>query len=333
MNDDQNKPQDPADLVVEPETEDSDKDSFTQKLEQTLEDTEKAVLGAVGSAMSQSETESWQRARDIVQQFRPVPWFIWRLSNYALGKAGVVKQISEGFVFGLRRLLFAAASDPALGIGEKVNSVKRALEILPGDVVAAVAVLYAVNKRLSTSQHDRIWRPILEDALLRARLGLLVGPRDPLFGAGRGILAGYAGRCGLAILIAQGDLDQARKALEMLATGSPIKKVGLAVYACDPLQISALTLTAAGCGHDAAFGTVSYSIDPQYRDNAFRENEEQQRWLATFSLIESLRTGNISELPKEVLSRFSLEEPAVQEELLAEAKKIVRRGHGWSWLG
>lgn len=331
--DDQKEPGAATGLVVEPAESAEDKDSFSRELQQTLEETERAVLGAASTAMSPSEMKSWQHARDIVQQFRPVPWFIWRLSNFALGKSGTNRSLSEGMVFGLRRLMFAAASDPSLGKGEKVSSVRQALEIVPSDVVAAVAVLYAVNKRLSSSQHERIWRPILDDAILRARLGLMIGARDESFGAGRAILAGYAGRCGLAILIAQGQLEQARSALEMLATGSEIKKVGFSIYECDPLQVSALTLTAAGCGRDAAFGTVSYSIEPQFRTSISGESEEQQRWLSAFSVIEALRAGKLNEVSWPFLERYQLTDPQEQEEILADAKKIIRRGHGWNWLG
>ena len=46
--------------------------------------------------------------------------------------------------------------------------------ILPSDVVAASSVIHAVCRRLGTRQFERIWRPILDDAILRARIGYLV---------------------------------------------------------------------------------------------------------------------------------------------------------------
>jgi hypothetical protein len=318
--------------VVEPADSGNDQHAFDAQLAQTLAETEAAVLGVTGEALSPLEAESWVRARSIVADFRPVPWFIWRICNFVLGKSGQSNPVSEGLVLGLRRLLFAAASDPALGSGEKVNTVKRAIQVLSPDVIAAVSVIHAVNRRLATHQFERIWRPILDDAILRARIGLDVGDLCPEFGAGRGMLAGFAGRCGLGVLIGSGDLDRARRALEMLASGTDIKLVGLSVYQVDPLQVSAMILTASGCSRDASFGTVGYSLERGDGGKSIVQNDDQMRWLSAFGVIEGIRTGNAASVRPEHWEMMGIPDAKTQGEVVNELKRLLRRGHGWSWI-
>ncbi len=319
-----------ADLVVEPEVDnDAAKDSFARQLEATLKETEEAVSSLSAIANDALQARSWENASKIVKQFSPVPWFIWRLSNYVLGKPGQVNECTEGLVFGMRRLLFAAASDALLGSGQKVNNVRKALGILSGDVVASCVVIHAICRKLSARPFERIWRPILDDAVLRAKIGYSVGRRLPEFGPGRGMLAGFAGRSGLAVLISSGELEQARLTLEKLATGAQIKQVGLNIYRTDPLQVSAMMLSAAGCGRDAAFGTVSYAAEDSLR---IIENEEQKRWLAAFSVCESVRIGEVDKVKQEYWETLHFTSDAQKLSLADEAKQLSRRGHGWSWL-
>jgi hypothetical protein len=315
-----------AGLVVEPKASGSDKE-FEQQLAKALDETERAFV--VKPGLADANAESWRRARKIVQDFRPVPWFIWRLSNFVLGKPEQITPVSEGLVFGLRRLLFAAASDPVLGAGRKVNTNREALHVLPPDVVAAVAVIHAICRRLAASPVERVWRPIIEDALVRATIGHSVGRGIKNFGSGRGMLAGFAGRCGLAVLLATGDDEQATHALEKLASGVDIKNVGLKIYQCDPLQVSAMILSAAGCGRDAAFGTVSFaSIEGEVQG----ENSEQRSWLVAFAVIEALRTGRSDKLNAEYWKLADCSDQGSQAKLAEMVKTISRRGHGWSWL-
>lgn len=315
-------------LVVEPESS-TEADQFARELEKTLQETEQAVL-ALGGEQDQLVAQSWQKSRQLVADFRPVPWFIWRLSNFVLGAPGHISKASEGLVFGLRRLLFAAASDSIIGAGQKVNNVHQALDILKPDVVAAVAVIHAICRRLATKDFERIWKPILDDALLRAQLGYHVGKQNPNFGCGRGMLAGFAGRCGLAILIASGELEQARKALEFLATGAEIKEVGLNIYGCDPLQVSAMTLSACGCGRDSAFGTVAFYSTSKAQ--GLQLSSPQQHWKAAFAVTELIRTNKLSEVDQETWEVLNFQGQEAKDELSRLAKIAVRRGHGWAWL-
>ena len=302
---------------------------YSAALRKTLEETENAVLDLAGVDSRSSEAASWQRARQIVEELRPVPWFIWRLSNFVLGTSGVIHNVPEGLVFGLRRLLFAAASDPIIGTGQKVDQVPKALKVLAPDVVAAVGVMHAMCRKLASKHLDRMWRPILDDALIRAQIGFHAASNEPQFGKGRGMLAGFAGRVGLVILIACGDEAQAQKALEEIASGADAKKVAHTHYGCDAMQVSAMTLSAAGCGRDCAFGTVNYAMD---RAGCLLPEAGQARWLAAFDITEHVRTGTTQQVGEDTWEFLQLTSTESREKLAAEAKKCIRRGHGWQWM-
>ena len=321
-----------ADLLVESDAPTS-KDDFSQEIKSSIAETEQ-IIDNLGVDQDPIKQKSWLRSRELIESFQPVPWFIWRLSNFVFSNPESNQRITEGLVFGLRRLIFAAASDPVLGAGEKINRVRKALQVLPGDVVAAVSVIHAISRRIQSHDHERIWRPILDDALLRCRIGCALGELSPTFGRGRGMLSGFAGRAGLVVLISSGTLEQARKSLELLATGTDTSKVGLEVYGCDPIQVSAMLLSASGCGRDAAFGTVSYSLfDPKNPSEIEPQvAQEQFNWLAAFAIIENIRTNKPGDIPEVFWEALSFS-PEKRETLLENSKLIVRRGHGWQWLG
>ena len=111
--------------------------------------------------------------------------------------------------------------------------------------------------------------------------------------------------------------------------GEGIQVVGRKVYKCDPLQVSAMTLTAIGCSRDAAFGTVSFASKNPL---SIVQNEEQMRWLAAFTITEKVRMGVPEEVAPELWEALGFEDPEDQSSLLDEAKGVIRRGHGWNWI-
>jgi hypothetical protein len=303
---------------------------FEASVEQDLAETEGIAQQAIAADPQSLEATSWQRAREVVKGFKPVPWFIWRIANYVLGKPGDVRPLSEGALFGLRKLICGIASDPSIGSGESVTTTRRALEVVPHDVIAAGAVIHAICRRLGGRDFERIWRPIIDDAILRAHIGFMVGEQCPDFGGGRGMLAGFAGRSGLAVLIGCGTKEQAQAALEGLAAGGDIATVGLKVYGCNPLQVSAMLLSASGVGKDAAFGSVSYAIID--RAGAVLTNQEQQRWLAAFAIAEALRMNRPEGIAPGWWAALDLSDPGEQTELIERTVPLIRRGTHWGWL-
>lgn len=306
-----------------------EEETYSQEISAALENTEKDAV-----ALTSSETEksrSWQLSRELVLKFQPVPWFIWRLSNFVFNTKGKPNTLKEGLVLGLKRLVLLTANDSVLGKGGNITDTRKALKAVSSDVIAAVSVIHTISRKLSTYPFDKAWRPILDDAVLRAHVGFFVGHVNPDFGAGRGMLAGFAGRCGLAILIATGTTEQADKALASLASGKSLKLAGLEVYKMDPLQVSAMTLSAAGCGKDAALGTVAYASredDPDFTSLS----EEQKKWLSAFTVTEAVRTNRIEDVASDHWQRLGFESDEEKSELKTLVKMLIRKGHGWGWM-
>ena len=119
-------------LIVEPESS-SDAEELNTRINDSLEQSRQDLIAVCGK-VSEKETASWQLASEIVTNFKSVPWFIWRLTNFVFA-TGVKRDLPEGFVLGLRRLLFATASDELFGSGEKVNSLKESLKILSPEIL------------------------------------------------------------------------------------------------------------------------------------------------------------------------------------------------------
>jgi hypothetical protein len=311
-----------AEMVIDPAG--GDEKGFEAELTTSLIETERQLALQTSRSLA---LESWRSSRHIVQGFKPVPWFIWRISNYVMGQPEQVRPLSEGLVLGLRRLIFAAASDPFIGAGQKVNNIHKALNVLPSDVIAAIAVLHAVCRKLSPMPHAQIWRPVLDEAIIRARLAWMLGATSLQFGRGRAMLSGFSTRSGLAVLIATGDDRQAHQALEGMASGVSAKDLGLSIYGSDPAQISSMLLSAAGCGRAASYGIIINSISDVPET---KKQKSELKWYSSYSIIESLRAGK--EIDPSLWAILNLDPIQVEEKLRQEARTVLRRGHGWNWL-
>lgn len=314
------------------------RDDFDQQMDQELEETTGDVTESVTGAVVQSpETlqNSWKTAQKLVKSFRPVPWAVWIAIRGTYRKSGEVGEPGAMVFDVLDPVIKAALKDPTLGrdvepheANDPYISLTRSVELLGADVCASVCFLYSVCRRVQASLAERVWRPIIDDALLRAQIGYFVGGFLPEFGHGRGMLAGFSGRSGLAIQIASGQIDQAQEALESLALGLSIHDVGMSVYGCGPLQVSAMSLAAAGVSKDAAFGTASYALE----DDRVEPDTPQYRWLSAFSIIEQLRVGRSEDIQPEHWRALAFEKVERQEALKGKARELLRKGHSWHWI-
>ena len=105
--------------------------------------------------------------------------------------------------------------------------------------------------------------------------------------------------------------------------------MGLDVYGCDPLQISAMMLSASGCGRDAGFGTVNYASREKMET---LENEEQRAWRAAYTICEKVRVGRPEEVEQSYWALLRYEEVEPRAHLSDMAKLLVRTGTNWNWL-
>ena len=301
------------------------------------------LAGDMNSAMAEARQmlaeadrrqDSWQTASNLVAKFNPVPGVLWPVvrgvfSGSQLGKGGQMA------FWSMAPLLHAALPDKTLGKkaattltdSSKEPSLTQTIDLLGIEVAAALCFMHSVSRRASSSVPEKVSRPILDDALLRAQIGYLVGEHYSEFGAGRGMLAGFAGRCGLAIQIALGTPEQVRQTLEALAAGIEMNEVGLRVFGCDPLQVAAMALAAGGLSRDAAIGVAAFSLT----DGESRASEESFLWLSAFSIIEEIRMGRSSEIKSRYWRALGIDASG-QETIKREATTLLRRGHSWGWI-
>lgn len=275
-----------------------------------------------------TQKDSWSVASRTVRDYKPVSGYLWRIVHAVLGRGEKTGSPDPMIFDALRPLIFEAAADLRLGNpSSKVSTLDDAVGTLGIDTAAAVCVVYGVCRRISATLSERLWRPIIDDALIRASIGYIIGQKVTDFGRGRGMLAGFSGRAGLAIQIAASDIQKAQRALEGLASGQPMKDVGTTIYGCDPLQVSAIMLASAGVSPDAAFGVAAYSnkgknINPKSISNI---------WLSVFTIAEQLRVSE-ADLIDPKYWRFLGLEQSDQSEIRSKVDLILRKGHNWEWL-
>lgn len=303
-------------------------DAFGQQIKAELEQTELEIRQLAGVVRSPTP-DRLTIARQCVEKFQPVPQFVWRMVNFSIARAGRVNKLQEGMLFGLKKLVLNCAADRVLGPGKPVDSVRGAIANVSSDIIAAVAVMHAVSRKLRTRDYHAVWGPILDDALLRAIIGYYVGTMCEGFGPGRGMLAGFCGRAGLAVLVATGTADQAQSAIALLSGGKSIRDVAISLYDTDPIEVSAMILSAAGCGRDAVLGVAGFAMG---QIDSTSITAEQRRWLSALSLTEASRTSAIEDISEDIwilLGYHSMEE---RKELGEIINTLKRRGHGLTWL-
>jgi hypothetical protein len=164
---------------------------------------------------------------------------------------------------------------------------------------------------------------------MRAGIGYFVGTMCEDFGPGRGMLAGFAGRVGLAVLIASGSSEQAQNAIALLAGGKPIEAVALDLYGCEPLHIAAMVLSAAGCGRESVLGIAAYSLSESDKVGL---NRSQRMWLAALTITERVRAGETDKVPQADWELMGYEVEEERHELSEIVTTLKRRGHGWGWM-
>lgn len=301
-------------------------------------------LGAAASDISRKQMffpeVSWEKARALVADFHPVPSFLRPMIGNVFSTRRGTQRLHPMSFFALHPLIIRAAMDqtfidyPAEGheytgqAGES-STIDRALSLVGDDVAAALCFIHAVCRRVDYVLPKRISIPILDDALIRAKLGFYLGLTSRKFGRGEGMLAGFAGRCGLAIQIAAGDLEEVQGVLESLAVGEDIQRVGERIYGCEPLQVSALTMIAAGCGREAAEGTSTFGYQADLP--LVSMDEIKARWYAAFCIIEHMRMGRKALIHDSYWDAVDVTE--VKQKLLIEKfMELQRGGHRWRWL-
>lgn len=300
-------------------------DKLLEEVEKTSEylaENERRMWGTVST--------SWNVSASIVKKVKPVPWLFWIMIRSVYGKSGEVKDVDPMTFSLVENLLKRALKDPDLCASDQLienANLTKTVDILGSDLAASLCFVHSVSRRVSVGLNERVFRAIMDDALLRARLGVMLGQEVPLYGIGRCLLAGFAGRSGLAVQLASGSEDQARIALSGLATGKDIGKVCMDVYGCYPLQVAALSLVSGGCSRDIALGISAFSLPSE----EIIPGSEQYKWLSIFSVLEHLRLNSMDQIPEDYWKSMGMNENQ-RKNLEQKTQQIFRKGHGFSWI-
>lgn len=317
--------------LKKPVAADEAEEEHFHQVEQQLVDAQVSFVEEVPT-VAPGIIDTWKVAASLVSEFRPVPPVLWRVIHSVYGKKSEIQKMESAVFSPMQPLILRAAKDPVLGDPSKFEDKKdvylaEAVSVIGVDVAAALCFMYAVCRRVSASLIRRLWRPIVDDALIRSLLGYHVGVQSVKISRGQGMLAGFAGRCGFAIQVAAGDEEQCAEAFSELASGADMSEVCTGIYNCEPLQVSAMALIAAGCSKDMAMGVAAYSMG----DQAERFGKRDFPWLELFSTVEELRMAREDKVKPGYWGLLGIK-PDVKPSLIKKVDKILRRGHTWHWL-
>ncbi len=273
---------------------------------------------------------TWVRAREVVKKVRPIPWAFWSLIRSVWGHENPESIVLDSSQFSVvERLVLRAVEDSELVMEpvERKGQYVDSYTALGASTTSSLCFIHAVCKRVAVSLQERVYRAIIDDALLRARLGVILSKASPRVSVGTGLLVGFSGRAGLAIQLASGSETEASDALKGLAMGQDISSTGLNVYGCDPLQVGALALISAGCNKQIASGISAFGISKE--DIIF--GTPQYDWMLYFQAIEKMRVGKIETLTTAELEYLGIGEEA-KSRLQTMSQKAFRAGHNLEWL-
>jgi hypothetical protein len=271
---------------------------------------------------------SWNKAEELLSNFRPLTWSIWRTVSYILGNRNKINSLLEGMCLGYYPFLDKLTKDPKFLVkAPDRNSKERSILNIKSDIAAATLVVHSTVRRLNSQPYKRLWNTILYDALTRAELGFYIGQFYPHFSAGRAMIAGFASRAGLTILLATGDENQAVRSVQAISEGRPLNKIGLEIYGIEPMHLSAHLLLQSGTGTDSALGMLAYNSD-----YFIATDENQKNWEAAYSLIEAARLGIYNRVKKEQWELFNLNEKNRRSDIEKIALQLNQTGHTFSWL-
>jgi hypothetical protein len=302
---------------------------FADQIALSLEATEQDIRELAHSRHSFESDASLAQARKIVSAFRPVPQILWRLCSYAIGRPGHINNLTVGHVFGLKKLIVSIGRDPILGLGRSKVSTNEVVALVGSDIIAAASVIFAVSRRLQGMPLAKIWEPMFDEALLRANLGFCVGQMSEHFGIGRAMLAGFAGRIGMVVLLASGDESQAMRAVAALARRADLRETAHNVYGCDPAHVSAMVLSAAGCSRDAIVGVGAFGLPKKAQTGL---DPHSTLWLSGLRIIEHVLRPSSYPIDEATWLSLGFDEVSERDELSSIARSLQRSGHAWSWL-
>ncbi len=307
-----------------------DNKEYYEKLSKEFVVTERKLTQGDTPSISLNSEKSWEAAGGIVSEVHPVSKIVWVIIRAVFSKPGIIREAHPGVFFPLDSVLcYAANQRPFLTKKEKEKvTLTTVIPLLGVDVCAALCLIHAICRRVSASMGERHWRPILETGLRRAQAGYYLGNNSSGFGRGRCMIAGFMTVTGLAVSLVRASEERREEILDLLQGGNDLDSLSLDELGCSPLQIAAITLSAAGCGKEGALALTSLSVGAPSSD----QESEEYRWIAALKLTVQLLGPEAEKAEEKYWRALGIVDEEGREGVLGELKNVTRKPYNWHWL-
>lgn len=213
-----------------------------------------------------------------------------------------------------RRILMAISSDTMLGVGgEPIKDARRATLLVRSELLGACIILRQIVAGLNGRQFEAAWKPYVEEAVIRARLGCIVSAATPAVSKASSILCTALPYLGVALQVAAGDAEQKDRFLRKLSQGDELFGAIKQIYACDPTNEILALLSDWGIAEEViSSGLVRGDVGN------------------LLNLVDALRHETIKIEDKKHLLILGI--TASEDSLVIAARAAIREGYRWNWL-
>lgn len=232
--------------------------------------------------------------------------------------------------------LVKAAGLPQKAEGYTPQDLLAAADLLG---VKSSSLILAINcmceLALDSGPAGRVWTPLFKEMMAEIEIGYHLGIHVDKIGAEQGMLVGFARLGGLAVLLCSHPSEFSDWYLTTQGKSHP--KEAIALFGCEPYQVSALLLQHVGFGAEVA---MSAAVTLGHLHPAVVEAKPTiELWNTTFHWLQALKAGERA--PRNVAARESLNQMAhvlngdvvpLHLQALLDSVQQVRAGNSaWTW--
>lgn len=283
-----------------------------------------------------SKDPSWQRALTIVQLRLALSAPNWNLIRLAWTGSLEHRELIRSLSFGRLHLncLLEAAGLTSAASPPDATLLGRALEALGVRYTSVIVGINLTCAAVLSTKPPSMWKRLFQEMMNWVEIGYHLGAKVPEIGLEGGALMGFSRYAGLALLLAENATAFKKWFTHPKGAAQPFP---VAVFGCDPFQVSAFTLQQLGYGHEAAIGAALGGTRLKPKSGEY--SKQTMYWHAALKWIEALREGRNYPADPEVRHIFPAIAPAKEgqgrnltlEVLYTEVAKVRSDGSAWLW--
>ena len=282
---------------------------------------------------------TWALARSIAQRRLRVPNNLLHLVRN--GWSGDVQPIDLVKMIGFTGLnpncLLNAAGMPTESRAPRVAELEKAIASLGVRYSTVIMAINASVRAILKTKPSVGWRKLLEGMMDDVQIGYCFGSRASELGPEGGVLVAFARSLGPGLLLAH-DLSAYKKYQELQRRSARVSSHEcIALFGCEPYQVSAMAVQRLGFGVDAAIAAACGLSN--LRLEYIQLSDAAQRWRAAFHWIDALKEGRDYPADVDLRNAFNALRPPpdrkiknpVLEMLYVEVIRVRREGSSWTW--